>query len=346
MSICNDYIMDNQAKEQFTFKNIIDNITDKLIGLPDQTELSIAVIKNKSLSYLGLLNNENAIKQIDNKNSAFEIGSVTKTFTANILAQIVIEGKVKLDDPIEQYIPFQLKNRPSITLKHLVSHTSGLPRLPDNFFSYPGYLEENPYLSYNEDRLITYLTQNLKLENLPGVQYNYSNLGAGLLSYVLSKIENKRFSEVVSQRIFKPLNMLHSAFNKDKIKTNLVKGIDKDGNFSHYWDGGILNGCLGIISTAADMSKFALDALNSENKVSQLQIREIAAIRPGVIMTIGWAGSSDVIKPAVYWHNGGTAGFAASMAFNRQKQTAVVLLSNIEPNKYNELIEPFVIKLL
>jgi CubicO group peptidase (beta-lactamase class C family) len=233
------------------YGNIIDSLTDKLVKLPDQTELSIAIVKNKSTDFLGLLKKENRIQRVDNRNAAFEIGSVTKAFTANVLAQMVAEWKVNLDDQIGQYIPFHLKNKPPISLKQLVSHTSGLPRLPDDFFSYPDYLAENRYLNYNEERLVTYLTQNLKLASSPGEQFLYSNLGAGVLSYIRSKIEGKEFAQLVAGRIFKPLNMINSTFDKDEIKTSFVKGIDENGSFTHHWDGGILNGCLGIISTAS-----------------------------------------------------------------------------------------------
>ncbi|MDN5286390.1 MAG: hypothetical protein JWR38_2664 [Mucilaginibacter sp.] len=326
--------------------NIIDSITDKLIGLPDQTEVSIAIIKNGSTRFLGFLKKEGSLTQTDNKDAAFEIGSITKVFTANILAQLVAEGQINLDDLIEKHLPFKLLNSPLITLKHLVSHTSGLPRLPGDFLSYPDYLAENPYLNYSEERLISYLTKDLQLENSPGTQFLYSNLGAGVLSYVLSQIENKKFALLVAERIFKPLDMAHSAFDKNEMNTAIVKGIGADGAIAHHWDGGILNGALGIISTATDMSKFALKALELENKVYDLQLQEITTVRQGVMIGMGWAGSKDTNKSPVYWHNGGSAGYAASIAFNRADQTAVVILSNIEPHQYNKLIGPYVLKLL
>jgi len=106
--------MNDQAYE----RSVIDNVADKLISLPDQTELSIAIARNKSTIFVGLLKENGIIKQVGNSNAAFEIGSITKLFTANILSQLVIEGIVKQDDLIEKHLPFKLKHRPPITLQH------------------------------------------------------------------------------------------------------------------------------------------------------------------------------------------------------------------------------------
>ncbi|HEY0055280.1 MAG TPA: serine hydrolase domain-containing protein [Pedobacter sp.] len=284
--------------------NIIDEITAKLIALPDGTEVSMALINNKSINFIGLNKQKSRIIEVDNKDCAFEIGSITKTFTANILAQMVAKRQVNLDDTIEQYLRFKLKNSPSIALGHLVSHTSGLPRLPADFFSLPDYIEENPYLNYTEERLISHLTQSLKLESPVGQQFLYSNFGSGVLSYTLSKITGREFSQLVKGMIFTPLEMSDSTFNKDEVKTKLVKGINQHGNVTDVWDGGILKGCVGIISTAADMSKFALYHLDVANPALDIQFQKIADIRPGVMMCMGWAGSENAHQLSTYWHNG------------------------------------------
>jgi CubicO group peptidase (beta-lactamase class C family) len=327
-------------------QQIIRSIIDSISAFPDYTELSIGIYENELMDYIGLLKENNVIKQIDNKNTAFETGSITKVFTANILVQLFIEGRVEFDDLISQYLPFNIKDNTSITLKQLTSHTSGLPKLPEDFFSYPKYVSDNPYLNYDEKRLITYLTKKLKLNNKPGEEFLYSNLGMGVLSYVLSKIENKPFSQLVEDRIFNKLDMSNSTFNSNKLKTKATKAINKDGVHVGYWDGGILNGCVGIISTAEDMMKFAKNVLDTNNNVSDLQMREMATVRPGVMMCMGWGKGIDINGTPVYWHNGGTAGSAASFAVNREKRSAVIILSNVEPEKYMKQVEPFVLKLL
>ncbi|WP_426669525.1 serine hydrolase domain-containing protein [Mucilaginibacter sp. McL0603] len=327
-------------------QQIIHSIIDSISAFPDYTELSIGIYENELMDYVGLLKENNVIKQIDNKNTSFETGSITKVFTANILVQLFMESGVEFDDLISKYLSFSIKGNPSITLKHLASHTSGLPRLPENFFSYPEYVSDNPYLNYDEKRLITYLTKELELISQPGKEFLYSNLGMGVLSYVLSKTENKPFSQLVEDRIFNKLDMSNSTFDSNELNTRTAKAINNEGGHVGYWDGGILNGCVGIISTAEDMMRFAKNVLDTSNKVSDLQMREMATVRPGVMMCMGWAKGIDNDGASVYWHNGGTAGSAASLAVNREKCSAVIILSNIDPEKYMKQVEPFVLKLL
>lgn len=308
--------------------------------LPVLTEISFSVTDNNETTYFGLRKDSEGISYPNNKTTAFEIGSVTKSFTGNLLAQLVVDGKVNLDDSISNFLSFELKGNPTITLKQLGMHTSGLPRMPANYDNRKNFIKENPFSNYNEDELITYLTKELQMECAPGEKVIYSNLGSGLLSYVISKIEGRPFSEIVEEKIFTTLEMRNSTFNIKNISTNMVKGLDKEGNFTSNWDGGILNGCLGIISTPQDLTKFAKATLNPNNKVANLQVSHTFLARPQVYSAIGWvlvnAGETDPIIKI----NGGTAGFSSSIFINRKKQKALVFCSNIQPDTYMELIEP------
>src|ERR1700722_15483129 len=97
-----------------THPDIIKEYKDRIKYLPDQTQVAIAIVKNGRAGFYGLIKKENAIRPIDNCTSSFEIGSVTKAFTGNILAQLVLDGKVGLDNPIQRFLPFQLLDNPPI----------------------------------------------------------------------------------------------------------------------------------------------------------------------------------------------------------------------------------------
>jgi CubicO group peptidase (beta-lactamase class C family) len=328
----------------FLTGHITGHLTAKLQQLPNQTQLSLALVKPDHTNFVGLTKNEEIISPIDNRDAAFEIGSLTKPFTAYLLAQLLANGVVKLDDPIQRFLLFKLHRNPPITLGQLVSHTSGLPRLPGDFFTHPDYLEDNPYLNYDELRFLSYLTKKLELDNAPGERFNYSNLGFGVLSLVLNAITRKSFTSLLSKAVLEPLNMLNSGFERAAINASVVEGLTEEGYVAPYWDSGFLEGCIGMLSTVNDLSKFALSLLDFKNQASTLQLQEIADLRPDVKICMGWAKST--AQPPIYWHGGGTAGFGSIMTFNREAQTAVIILSNIAPANFKMVIEPYAFELL
>lgn len=328
----------------FLMDHITGQLTAKLQQLPDQTQVSLALVKPGQTNFVGLKKHKEIISPIDNRDAAFEIGSLTKPFTAYLLAQLLANDMVKLDDPIQRFLSFKLHRNPPITLGQLVSHTSGLPRLPADFYTHPDYLEDNPFLNYDELRFLSYLTQKLELDSVPGERCNYSNLGFGVLSFVLYAITRKSFTSLLSKEILEPLNMLNSGFGRAAINSSIVEGLTEEGYVAPYWDSGFLEGCIGMLSTVNDLSKFALNLLDFQNRASTLQLRKIADLRPGVKMCMGWATST--AGPQIYWHGGGTAGFGSIMTFNRETQTAVIILSNIAPANFKMGIEPYAFELL
>lgn len=320
---------------------ILKKIIDTLDSLPNKTQVSIALVKNKQVDYYGMIRQDGNIEKINNYSSAFEIGSVTKAFTGNVLAQLIIEKKVSPNDPAQKYLPFPLFNSPSFTLKQLAMHTAGLQRMPHDFDTQSNYDKANPFKNYTEDQLISYLTQNLRLDSQPGEKHLYSNLGSGLLSYIISKIEGKPFAKVVSERIFTPLKMDHSTFDVSEVQTEMVSGIDENDNFCSHWDGGILNGCLGIISTAEDLAKFAIMTCDHDNAAANLQAAETFPMSNVESCNLGWY-ERHIMPENICMQglNGGTGGYGASILANRKSNCAIILLSNISPGRYMELIYP------
>ena len=125
-------------------------------------------------------------------NTVFEIGSITKVFTATLLAELVQEGKVKLEDPVQQYLPGTVRvpsrNGKTITLGSLSEQNSGLPRMPSNFKPLD---PANPYADYGAPQLYEFLS-GYQLPRDPGAQFEYSNLGVGLLGHALTAPRGSR----------------------------------------------------------------------------------------------------------------------------------------------------------
>ena len=141
------------------------------------------------------------------RRSVFEIGSVTKTFTATLLALMADANEVALDDPIDKYLPAGTKapayQGRRIALLDLATQSSGLPRLPTNMKPrHPA----DPYADYTAADLYEFLSS-YTLTNAPGTHYEYSNLGVGLLGQLLANRAGTTYSALVTQRVLEPLGM-------------------------------------------------------------------------------------------------------------------------------------------
>src|SRR5947209_4284392 len=155
-------------------------------------------------------------KAVPDGDTVFEIGSVTKVFTSLLLADMVQRGEVALTDPVSKYLPADVKmperGGKKITLIDLATHTSGLPGMPNNFHSKdPG----NPYADYTVPQLYEFLAT-VELTRDIGSQYEYSNLGGGLLGHALARRARTDYETLVRTRILEPLGMKSTAITLSK----------------------------------------------------------------------------------------------------------------------------------
>lgn len=302
----------------------------------ENTQLSIGSIAQGKINYEGALKKGNKVIERENSEAIFEIGSITKIFTTTILAQLVNEGKVDLETPISDILPNKHLRKTGINLKNLANHTSGLPRLPDNFYSIANYDERNPYLNYDQDALNEYFEKYMNQNSKANGKFEYSNLGSGILAYTISKIESLPFQEIVRDRIFNPLNMNSSSFDINK-KKDSVPGINQKGNLSNYWEGGILNGCIGIISSVKDLTKFMLYILDEKNENANLQLRETHEIGENHFIGLGWGIKTLSDGSRYFNHGGGSDGYSCFMKLHRATQRAIIILTNISAFNVNQI---------
>ncbi len=120
-------------EENIISENQKNLIFDKAKFFPNRTQISIALVENGKVRYYGLKRHNDSISPIHNYQNIFEIGSISKVFTSNLLARTVIANKVNLDDHINEYLGLQMKDDVKISFQSLANHSSGLPRLPSNF---------------------------------------------------------------------------------------------------------------------------------------------------------------------------------------------------------------------
>lgn len=338
-------IKENVIKSKCLTKEQEDLIFKKISLFPNNTQLSIAFIENGVPSFYGVKKQSNEIIVIDNYNKVFEIGSITKIFTSTILADFVVENQLKLQDKIRAQVRFPIEIGEDVTFMQLSNHTSGLPRLPTNLVINATNMN-NPYAKYDEKKLKKYLAEEVELDFPPGEEYNYSNLGTGLLGFLLTKYSNKSYEDLLQSLIFFRYEMNNSTTNIEKVKNNLIPGLDKHGNETSNWNFSSLVGAGGILSTAEDLSKFAIAQFNDCDIVLNKTRVPTFTINENQSVALGW----HIIKKnglRLFSHNGGTGGYSSSISVDPLNQNAIIVLSNVSAfNKEAKNIEDLGFKLM
>jgi CubicO group peptidase (beta-lactamase class C family) len=272
--------------------------------------------------------------------TVFEIGSLTKAYTGVLLALMAESKEVSLDDPVRKYLPPAVRaphrdDRP-ITLRHLSTHTSGLPRMPSNFTPKD---QANPYADYTVEQMYAFLSD-CEPDREPGARYEYSNLGAGLLGHLLSLQAGKggAYEPLVLERICRPLGLKDTRIAlTDDMRHRLAVGHDPDGNPVANWDLPTLAGAGALRSTAEDQLKFVAANLGllepKGTPAERARWRAAVALsharhtKDGAGADVGLGWHID-LKLGVRWHNGQTGGYHSYVGFHPEKRVGVVMLTN------------------
>ncbi|GAA5522393.1 beta-lactamase family protein [Aliifodinibius salicampi] len=331
-SVSNPEVAVNQLQSQSGISEVqTDRIFHTLRFYPNQTQLSIAFIDDTSAVFYGAVRAADTLRITDNKDLVFEIGSLSKVFTAALLADLAYQNKLALDQPIKEQLDFPLNVNDSlrITFKHLANHTSGLPRLPSGFIWESMWHMDNPYKDYDEEKLRDYMRNEMELDHVPGTHFQYSNIGAGILGYVLTHVEDQSYEKMLQQRIFQPLDMPQTTTQRTLVAEKLVPGLTKRGNIATNWDLGAIPGAGALLSTAVDMARFGSANFDTSNKVLNLQQQKTFGIDEKMDIALGWFILKQDSTTRWHWHNGGTGGYRSSMALDLDRKKGVVVLSNI-----------------
>jgi serine-type D-Ala-D-Ala carboxypeptidase/endopeptidase len=273
-------------------------------------------------------------KRAVNGDTLFEIGSVTKVFTSLLLADAVQRGEVALTDPVAQYLPPGTKvperGGRKITLQDLAMHTSALPRLPSNFTPKD---PANPYADFTVAQLYDFLST-YELPRDIGAEYEYSNLGAGLLGHALARRAGMDYETLVRTRVITPLAMKSTTITlSDALKKRLAPGHDAQLERVPNWDLPTLAGAGALRSTANDLLNFLAANLRITSSPLAPALTSMLAVRrpipmPGQQIALGWHIAHGPEGREIVWHNGGTGGYRSYIGFDPKNHTGVVVLAN------------------
>ena len=313
-----------------------------VIGIVDQQQ-------NIHDYYFGSISKNRAYPP--DSHSLFEIGSITKTFTATLLAKFILEGKVDLEDELDSWLPEEEVTIPcwngtSITLKHLATHSSGLPKRPQDSGQAlpPAYDPFDPYAAYSTADVYDYLSNYCNLLFEPGTQYAYSNTGMALVGHVLGLADSSSYEEVLGRELLEPLGLSETTlfFSEDQIASLAPGHNEKLDSVSNYNAQDIFQGAGFIKSSLHDM----LIYLKAQMGLTETSLADAMALthqihfdvgavtyddREGRYdLSIGLAWHMDILPEGYtfHWHGGRTNGYMAYMAFDPDALTGVIILCN------------------
>lgn len=296
--------------------------------------LSIGITQNGKTHFYNFGTSSEKQKQLPTSSTTYEIGSISKTFTGSLLAQAVVEGKVRLDDDVRKFISDNYPNLEyqgnPIRLSHLLNHSSGLPfNLPVK----PSLFANTRDSIAFEQKLIGYTPKDffkdlhqVKLDTIPGINLNYSNAAAQLLSYILERIYQMPFENLVQKHISSSLKMSHTYTKLPK--SQILRGHNGAGNSMPY----VLPreaSAAGIYSTSEDLLKYAEWHLDESNPVIKLTHQPTWGDIRYYAMGLNWQMDDKAPAPRRIFQSGGTLGFSSYLIIHPNQKNGVVLLTNV-----------------
>jgi CubicO group peptidase (beta-lactamase class C family) len=316
----------------------IDSIIKANYQKNPEVSISVGFIHNKEEYYTayGTLS-KNSETKVD-KTTVFEIASITKILTSNLIAQAVNENKLKLDDYIDNYLPkaYHLpKNlRNKIKISDLASHQSGLPDI--DFGKLIAINPQQPTSSVTTETLTSLLNNCTELIDYG--TYRYSTIGYTLLGQVLENIYGKSYDEIIKSKMINPLKMAHT-YAKDFDEKNKVIGYNPQGGTQEYFDWNVLASAGLVKSNVSDMVRYLKAVLNKETVFGKAAIMTEQIYYKDKKRELG-LGTNIVTddKNTLYQKSGDSMGQSSIICYNRVKNWGIIILINQRNSKIRNTI--------
>ncbi len=310
--------------------------------------VSVGIFKQGEAFFYGYGETAKGNGIVPDQNTYFEIGSISKVYTAVAIVKMLQDEGKTIDTPIKAYLPADLPtlNRDGVelTFKHLLTHTSGLPYMPNNIgLSFYTNITKG-WKGYDTRKLYSAL-KNARLAFVPFTDFAYSNTAFGTLGVILERKYGKKYGETIKEMILQPLELKNTSalFEETDIK-NWAKGYNNVGKESDYWKTlNALDGSGVLKANASEVLKFAhanIDIKSSpissslalcQNVYTSI-VRETAYEK--TVNCLGWFSyqNKGIINETFLYHNGGTGGFNSELFINLDKNSALVILFNADGN--------------
>jgi len=319
-----------EAGEEFVLSDSVKAVIRDNVNNGKHQSLFVGIVDENDVEYYYYGETAKDENPID-ENTIFEIGSVTKVFTTLILADMVEKGEVNLNDPIDKFLPEGVstpsKNGRTITLFDLATHSSGLPRMPDNF----PISDMNEQFQYDREEMYDSLSK-VELSREIGSEYEYSNFGVSLLGHILSLQAGQSYEELLQERVLDKFGLESTCVKQcDELRDRFAKPhlFGFPANELNLSDD--MSGAGEIRSSGKDMLTFlsyAMGLKDSDLRSSfELTQKVNRQIDDKLSIGLAWHMLQKEDR-TIIWHNGATNGFTSFVGFDPESNQGVVVLTN------------------
>ena len=323
-------VIQSEKPVNFEITNDLKNLIRTLVDNGTNAAIVIGLVDPSGTQFYGYGKTSNTTNTtVVNKDTIFDIGSITKTFTTTLLADMANEGILNLEDPIENYLPSSVKvpmyYGQRITLEDLATHTSGLPENPPNLH----ISNITSYSNYTREQLYQALS-NVTLKTAPGTRFEYSNMGIAILGDILASKMGIPYEKLVKNRILNVLGMNSTVINLFNLLISRLalghgNGIEIPITSIDLAVPPPLAPAGSLRSSAADMIKYLsanMDLIKTklndamENAQMIRSYTNLSGIVPyDIYIGLGWITTTN-FGSQIIWHNGEVVGYNSLAAFN------------------------------
>ncbi len=311
----------------------VDKVIRERVDAGYSVGIVIAVVKPEGTKFHAYGRVATDSEQTVNPDTLYELGAITSVFTAAVLTEMVERGDVKLSDPITKYLPEQVRPKSPdgkpITLGQLATHTSGLPRLPDNAAIDAN--PNNPWVDYSIGDLYSFLSSH-EFAAAPGSEWRYSHIGYGLLGHLLAKKTGKGYESLLVDRICNVLRMDSTRITQNEdLAERSAYGHHSDAEVAD-WNVPALAPAGALWSTGRDLAQFlsaSLGLTDTKLKPALASMRQVRTRTSNVHteQAFGWQKASRFGAP-IFFKSSGSGGYRSFLGFCPERKIGVAVLSN------------------
>ncbi len=323
----------NNIKNRKNLQGHVDTAAEKLIQSGVAYGLVLGIYKGGKTYVKGYGTIKKDERLQPNNTTIMELASTSKLFTSCVLQILCDEGTLNLDEKIYDLLKNKVELPPiarKTTLRQLATHTSGFPALPESFILKMTD-ENNPYKNLSTQDLYDYLKDCVGKKSEG--KFEYSNFGMGLLGHIMELKTNKKFEDLVKEKLLSKLQMNNTFITPDsKQQPKIAQGYNEAGAPNPIWEDHVLTGAGSFMSDATDMIAFIRANLGAHHSPVSASLLKTHTQQTNRATGLGWMLPSSIDKfignKHILWHNGIAGGYASFIAIDKQAQCGIIVLSN------------------
>lgn len=331
--LSNNPLISQQDKE-------IDALIQKHRNALNTVGMTVGIWKDGKSSIYGYGEIKKGSNEVPDGHTFFEIGSITKTFTATAMVQWLSEKGLGLESPIQAFLPNSIptlsKGGVAVNFKHILNHSSGIAYFPSNLNLLLND-DSRELARYSEAKLFDYLEKG-KLNATPGTTYEYSNTAMGLAGTILARENKMTYGDYLQTKICEPLGLFETKAKLSAEEKNRMSDGHRGGKKVDLWESlGALDGAGVLRSTTSDLLKYGAACINPPNSPlgQAMSTAQVSTLKNAKNLTemvevcLGWHQLKTADKTGtLLFHDGGTGGFNCSLILDKEKKLVLAVCYN------------------